>query len=175
MLAQLKTVVLIKEAIKLAFFRLVEYLEHQHLWVRLQAQNGQKQRLSSETRQSILVLRNEGYSMREIAKKLKISYNAVYYSLHRTAQTGSNQNRKRSGRPRCTTEQEDKYIRVSSLRNRRLTSPQLAASLNSTRKTPVSTSTVKRRLRDAGLLGRVPLSCVCVILPILIFYLYWSV
>ena len=31
----------------------------------------------------------------------------------------------------------------------------LAASLNSTRKTPVSTSTVKRRLPDAGLLGRV--------------------
>ena len=44
MLAQLKTVVLIKEGIKLAFFRLVEYLEHQRLWVRLQAQNGQKQR-----------------------------------------------------------------------------------------------------------------------------------
>uniref|UniRef100_A0A8C7MAT7 Discs large homolog 1-like protein n=1 Tax=Oncorhynchus kisutch TaxID=8019 RepID=A0A8C7MAT7_ONCKI len=73
-------------------------------------------------------------------KKLKMSYN-VYYSLQRTAQTGSNQNRKRSGRPRCTTEQEDKYIRVSSLRNRCLTNPQLAASLNSTRKTPVSTST----------------------------------
>jgi transposase len=43
---------------------------------------------SSETRQSILVLRNEGYSMEEIDKKLKISYNAVYYSLHRTAQPG---------------------------------------------------------------------------------------
>ena len=98
--------------------------------------------LTSETRQSILVLRNEGYSMREIAKKLKISYNSVYYSLHKTAQTGSNQNRKRSGRPRCTTEQEDMYIRVSSLRNRRFRSPQLAASLNSTRKTPVSTSTL---------------------------------
>ena len=114
-----------------------------------------KRELSSETRQSILVLRNEGYSMREIAKTLKISYNGVYYSLQRTAQTGSNQSRKRSGRPRCTTEQEDKYIRVSSLRNRRLTGPQLASSLNSTRKTPVSTSTVKRRLRDSGLQGRV--------------------
>jgi hypothetical protein len=33
MLAQLKTVVLIKDTIKLAFFRLVEYLEHQPLWV----------------------------------------------------------------------------------------------------------------------------------------------
>ena len=59
MLAQLKTVVLIKEAIKLAF-RLVEYLQHRHLWVRLQAQNGQKY-LTSETHESILVLRNEGW------------------------------------------------------------------------------------------------------------------
>uniref|UniRef100_A0A0E9VFI6 Uncharacterized protein n=2 Tax=Anguilla anguilla TaxID=7936 RepID=A0A0E9VFI6_ANGAN len=33
MLAQLKTFVLIREAIKLTFLRLVEYLEHQHLWV----------------------------------------------------------------------------------------------------------------------------------------------
>ena len=37
----MKTVILIKDAIKLAF-RLVEYLEHQHLWVQLQAQHGQK-------------------------------------------------------------------------------------------------------------------------------------
>ena len=43
MLSQLKTVVLIKEAVKLAFFRLGGYLEKQHLWGRLQAQNGQKQ------------------------------------------------------------------------------------------------------------------------------------
>ena len=43
MLARLKTVVLIKEAMKLTFFILVEYLEHQHLWVRLRAQNVQKQ------------------------------------------------------------------------------------------------------------------------------------
>ena len=41
------------------------------------------------------------------------------------------------------------------MRNRLLTSPQLAASLNSTSETPVSTSTVKRQLRDAGILGRV--------------------
>jgi hypothetical protein len=68
MLAQLTTVVLIKEAIKLSSFRLVEYLEHQHLRVRVQAQNGQKQR-TSETRQSILVLKNEVYSMQEIAKR----------------------------------------------------------------------------------------------------------
>ena len=49
---------------------------------------------------------------KKIVKKLKISYNAVYYSLHRTDQTASNQNRKRSGRLQCTIEQEDKYISV---------------------------------------------------------------
>jgi transposase len=132
MIAQLKT-------------GLLEYLEYPHLWVRLQAQNGQKQRLSSETRQSILVLRNEGYSMREIANKMNIPDNTVYYSLHRTVQTASNQTGKGSGRPQCTTEQEQlSNIRVSSLRNKHLTSPQLAASLNSTHKTPVTMSTVKR-------------------------------
>ena len=69
MLAQLKTIVLIKQAKQLSFFRLVVYLEYQHFGVRLQAQNGQKQRLSSETHQSISVLRIEGYSLQEIAKK----------------------------------------------------------------------------------------------------------
>ena len=45
MLAQLKTFVLIREAIKLAYFKLVEYLEHQHLWIRLYSQNCQKNRI----------------------------------------------------------------------------------------------------------------------------------
>ena len=41
------------------------------------------------------------------------------------------------------------------MRNRHLTGPQVAASFDGTRKTPVSMSTVKRQLWDAGLLGRV--------------------
>jgi hypothetical protein len=99
MLAQLKTVVLIKKAIKLAFFRLVEYLECQHYGFDYRPKMARNKDPTSETHQSLLVLRNEVYSMRETAKKLKILYNAVYYSLHRTVQTGSNQNRKRSRRP----------------------------------------------------------------------------
>ena len=62
--------------------------------------------------------------MQEIAKKLKISYNRMYYSLQRTAQMGSNQNRK-SGRSLYTIKQEDKYIRVSIFRNRQVLNWQL--------------------------------------------------
>ncbi len=58
-----------------------------------------KKQLSLETHQSIIVLRNEGYTMLEIAKKLKISYKGVHYSLQRQRTTGSNKDRKRCGRP----------------------------------------------------------------------------
>lgn len=43
--------------------------------------------------------------------------NRVDYPIQRTAVTGSNQNKKRKSGPHCTTVLEDKYIRISSLRN----------------------------------------------------------
>uniref|UniRef100_A0A4W5NPY7 Transposase Tc1-like domain-containing protein n=1 Tax=Hucho hucho TaxID=62062 RepID=A0A4W5NPY7_9TELE len=66
-----------------------------------------------------------------------------------------NSDRKRSGRPKATTESEDHFLRVNSLRDRRLTGQQLQAQLNTGRSQQISVSTVKRRLRAAGLTGRV--------------------
>ena len=63
--------------------------------------------------------------------------------------------RKRSGRPKATTQSEDNFLRVNSLRDRRLTGQQLQAQLNTGRSKEVSVSTVKRRHRAAGLTGRV--------------------
>ena len=100
-----------------------------------------KKQLTLETRQSIVVLRNEGYKLED--------------TLTQHGDTGSIKDKHRSGRPKCTTAQENKYIRVSSLINRCLTAPEIAASLNSTRQTPVCTDTVRRRLRSVGLMGRV--------------------
>lgn len=67
-----------------------------------------------------IILRNEGYSMQVFAKKI------------------SNQDRKRSGRPQYTTVQEDKRIRVPSLKKRYLTDPQLATVLKSSPKKKTS-------------------------------------
>ena len=50
---------------------------------------------------------------------------------------------------------EDKYIVISSLRNRRRTAPDLAADFNEHHTTKVITTTVKRRLLGIGLRGRV--------------------
>ncbi|XP_008558725.3 transposable element Tcb1 transposase [Microplitis demolitor] len=110
-----------------------------------------RKQITLEQRSAICTLREEGYSERQIAERLGISCKGVHYTLVRKQETGKNEDRKRSGRPKSTTNQEDNFIRVLSKRNRRLTAPQITAALNDTRETPISTTTVKRRLLSAGL------------------------
>lgn len=114
-----------------------------------------KKQISIEKRAQIEILHKKGMSERQIAKELKVSRNGVHYSLVRKKKTGDNLDRKRSGRRKVTTAAEDKHLRVTSRRNRKLTASDLRADLNSTRSTSVSLTTVKRRLRSFGLFGRV--------------------
>ena len=116
---------------------------------------GKTAQISKEKRQSAITLRNEGQSLRKIARTLQLSVTAVAKTVKQFEQTGTLEDRKRSGRPRVTSKSDNKFIRVTSLRNRRLTAPEIQAQLNATRSTDVSTSTVQRRLRDAGLKGRI--------------------
>ncbi|KAF2884643.1 hypothetical protein ILUMI_21530 [Ignelater luminosus] len=112
-----------------------------------------RRQLTSEQRSAICTLRAEGYIERKILKRPKISCKEVHYTLARHGKTNSNQDRKRSGKPKSTTIAEDNFIIVTSKRNRRLTAPAITAALNESRQTPVSTSIVKRRLLSAELRG----------------------
>lgn len=116
---------------------------------------GKAREISSEIRAVIVALHNEGKTERLIASQLKLSKTCVHNAITRNKATGSNQTRSRSGRPKCTTQSEDNLIVVTSKRNRLLTAPQIREQMNSSRSKPVSVTTVKRRLRDAGLFGRV--------------------
>ena len=113
-----------------------------------------KKEYCEELRGKICIL-CEGYSYRKIASRLKISESGVRYALQRLHDIGSNSDRSRSGRPRVTSRQEDTFIVVSSKRNRKIPATILTAELNKTRVKPVSTDTVKRRLRSVNLIGRV--------------------
>lgn len=116
---------------------------------------GKAREISSEVRSAIVVLHNEGKSEREIASQLKLSKTCVHSTITRYRETGSFQDRPRSGRPRATTSSEDNFIVVTSKRNRRLTAPEIRVEVNKTQVKPLSLTTVKRRLRDAKLYGRV--------------------
>ncbi|KAI5093810.1 hypothetical protein C0J45_15534 [Silurus meridionalis] len=91
-----------------------------------------KKQLSTEKRVAIITLRNEGQSVRKIGKTLKVSPSAVTKTIKRYIETGSHADRPRKGRPRVTSAAEDKFIRVTSLRNLRLTAAQIRDQVNGT-------------------------------------------
>ena len=112
-----------------------------------------KKQLSIEQRARIDILAAEGFSQRSIAKKLGISKFGVQYSLQRKTETGVNEDRKLSARPKVTTKAEENHLLVTSKRKRMLTALQLMAEMNSTKETGMSLTTVKRWLRSNGLFG----------------------
>uniref|UniRef100_A0A096MC38 Transposase IS30-like HTH domain-containing protein n=1 Tax=Poecilia formosa TaxID=48698 RepID=A0A096MC38_POEFO len=112
----------------------------------------QKQ-LSKEKRVAIITLRNEGQSVRKIGKTLKVSPSAVAKTIKHYKETGSHEDRPRKGRPGVTSAAEDKFIRVTSLRNRRLAAARIRDQVNATQTSSsrhISATTVKRRLCESG-------------------------
>ncbi|GFT77718.1 HTH_Tnp_Tc3_2 domain-containing protein [Trichonephila clavipes] len=63
-------------------------------------------------------------------------------------------------RPRVTTPNEDRYLAVTSKRNKRSTASDLSRQLSSATGTTVSRQTVYRRLGHIGLYARRPVRCV---------------
>ena len=72
-------------------------------------------------------------------------------------ESGSVEDRPRSGRPRLSSAIDDdrELVRIISLRNRRLTNTQLKRERNEMSLVSCSSRIVRRRLDDAGLYGRV--------------------
>jgi hypothetical protein len=61
-------------------------------------------------RGSIKTLKDEGYSSREIGRKLNLPFSSVNYTLRRFEKTKSYTNIPRIGRPRATSSRIDKKI-----------------------------------------------------------------
>lgn len=116
---------------------------------------GKRADISIEKRSAIITLMNENYSHHEIARKLNIPRTTVSHIIKHFLETGSLKPRKRTGRNKCTTDKEDRYIAYVSCKNRRLTAPEITAQFNESRDKGVSVSTVTRRLNQFGLHGRV--------------------
>ena len=66
--------------------------------------------INKEKRQSIITLRHEGQSIRNISRTLKVTSSAVAKTIKRYDETGSHEDRHRNGRPRVTSAAEDKFV-----------------------------------------------------------------
>ena len=105
-------------------------------------------------REEIILLRNKGRSYRQIGADLKLNYSTVRYIIKKREETGSVENKARSGRPKKLSTRDRRQI-VRSVQNKPFTSAQsLANDIASSSGKVVCAQTVRNVLHNVGLHGR---------------------
>jgi transposase len=107
--------------------------------------------LTTAERAAIVTLHGVGWTGRDIAQELRCSENTVSLWLARWKETHSLEDGERSGRPRCTSPQTDEAIEAFAEEKVSVVPKDIVRELE----LPVSARTVRRRLDEAGLFGRV--------------------
>ena len=108
---------------------------------------GKTRETSSETAAQIVALRNGGFTQTKISAQLGIQQSVVSRILKRYSETGQLRARKRSGRPRCTSQRTDLLIKRIVTVTPTATSSYIKAMLPDT-EAKISKTTIKRRLHD---------------------------
>lgn len=116
----------------------------------------QRRRLSDVDRGMALAWLRQGIALREVARRLAVSLSVIQRLRDRFANTGSVREPRRSGRPRMTTRQQDRYIVLTALRNRTVTATTLRGQLRTASNVNVSDQTIRNRLHEANLRSRRP-------------------
>ena len=116
----------------------------------------QRRHLPNDTRLCAVGMLEAGMRPVEVARRLGVSQSVISRLQTRLAQTNSTLDRRRSGRPRSTSQAQDRFLHTSALRSRSVSADQLRERLSRTG------TRVSVRLHSAGLTRRpyvgVPLS-----------------
>lgn len=110
--------------------------------------------ISSFDRVRIVTLRQQGLSMREVARIVGRSHSDVVRTWNRYQATGDVKDQQRTGRPRATTAADDRFLLVTARRNRFENATELRRSFLEATGTAVSTQTIRNRLHDSQLGAR---------------------
>lgn len=117
---------------------------------------GKRRSLSKEQRSQIVALREIGnLKYRDIASKMKVSLCAVHNALQIKNTTGGYDDRKRCGRPRLSTERQNRRLVRLATTHRKASSHQLAELWKESGGPSASKTTVKRVLYSKGMHGRI--------------------
>ena len=106
---------------------------------------GKKPSLSSEKRAQIVTLSKLNFSVREIARKVKVSKTAMHNAITKYQNEDIFTDRKRSGRPKVTSRREDRHMHKVVTRSLVSFSIKIQAKLVDT-STVESTKTIQRKL-----------------------------
>ena len=113
-------------------------------------------RLSREERLIALGMIQANRSYSEVARHFGCTRRTISNLVERNAETGSVDDRPRPGRERVTTPEQDRYINLLHLRNRFRSASRTARETPGRNNPRISSSTVRRRLRQRDLRCRRP-------------------
>ena len=113
-------------------------------------------RLTNERRLWAIGMLEGGLSQREVSRRLGCSQPTISKLVVRYSQTRTVNDRTGSGRPRVTTPSQDRYIRLQHLRERFRTASATASETIGIHNRRISNDTIRRRLRNVGLVARRP-------------------
>lgn len=111
---------------------------------------------SAQKRWQIVTLVEEGYQFKDIARRLRVGRNTVGRVMNLYRRTGQVVPGKSTGRPRKTTEREDRRLFTLVRRNRQKSARWLRGEWVRTLNVPVSTRTTNRRVLRQGYNARRP-------------------
>ncbi|KAK2958494.1 putative Transposable element Tcb2 transposase [Blattamonas nauphoetae] len=110
-------------------------------------------------RGAAIALKRTGLSQREIGRRLEVPKSTIqqFFRVHRNSRLSNAdlKDRRRSGRPRCTTRRQDRFIIRSITNDPSTDTSTVAAELPTQDGRPVSERTIRRRAAEAGLVHRV--------------------
>ena len=112
--------------------------------------------MTQDQRNAAVQMLLRGTSQAVITRNFQVSKSTITRLYQRLRQTGTTNDRPRSGRPRVTTRRQDRYMRLSHRRNGFRTAVETAQVTSGTHNNRISADTVRDRLREFGLRSRRP-------------------
>jgi transposase len=113
--------------------------------------------LTGEQAAMAIALLNDGRSQRYVARTLEMNQSTVSRIAQRYQETGELKRISGQGPKRVTSQADDRFVLLTSLRNGHLTAPQLQNELHNARNVEVSERTIRRRLVENNLTSRQPM------------------
>ena len=113
-------------------------------------------RLTEVQRGQAIALLMQGQRQQQVARHFGVHVSTIERLVRRPRESGRVADRPRSGRPRVTSEHQDRAIRLAHLRNRNLTATETAVNTVGSHNRRIHPKTVMNRLREFGLRARRP-------------------
>ena len=113
-------------------------------------------RLTEVQRGQAIALLMQGQRQQQVARHYSEHVSTIEHLVRRLRETGWVADRPRSGRPRVTSQRQDRAIRLAHLRNHHLTATETAVNTVCSHNRRIHPKTVRNRLREFGLRARRP-------------------